>query len=316
MEEIARQGSAGAPEPAEIAWVGAREVMRADSESVVLREIRDPGTVRVALHIRDRAGRKALKTVGVIVVPVDASSIRFSIASVTPYRVELLRGAGEPGLTPMVRGSDADLIRLGDREFVTSVSRFLTIRAQSEPEGFASWADGTADGQPLRTQGDVATVSFPTVGEHRVRLEGAGEIAGTTFRTIVLGPDSEIRDGEPVTFAAVTEPAGSEPYIRWRAATRFGRVWPSTGAGPVFTVRFDATVNPTLRGRVLAARANERFAEPAMSLAVRCGDCYPTCSSALCCDKLVVGAICATGKVCVSLGVTCAWGWIECCGCL
>lgn len=74
----------------------------------------------------------------------------------------------------------------------------------------------------------------------------------------IFADQTQVLDGMPIIFTAVTSPPGFEDQVQWTTLTRCGRAEPATGEGKFFqTVFFDTYCLPPDECRWLAVRANE-----------------------------------------------------------
>ena len=74
----------------------------------------------------------------------------------------------------------------------------------------------------------------------------------------ILGGPQDVFDGEAVTFHAVTDPPGFEPFVQWTASSlNGGSAEPATGIGAQFTTVFVGTVLACRRLEVVALLEDE-----------------------------------------------------------
>ncbi len=159
------------------------------------------------------------------------------------------------------RGESVAAVReIAPGRYRTSTIRSVKLEIDVEPAALApliEWTWRRPDGGVEYRLGRAVEASFARPGRYRIAVGPPGsqqalevevyEVEITSHRT---GAD-DVVDGVPITFTAVTHPAGYEQDITWLASTSHGTGLPLMATGPAFTVRFEGTYGEGGSSRLL-----------------------------------------------------------------
>lgn len=242
------------PAGASVSWDGAAEIARYASgpDEICLAEcpvaevrLYDVA-VEATIHGVDYATRCRMRG-----VEVDLSRIVMQ-----PFSLSAEPAAIDPDLplnpqTVELYFTDDSLAELDLRErgaYVTSLNHKLTPQLLVDPPELADLIEWRVDGAPYRLGADAVI----DIGEEHgpgVHVLAAGpprmerSVPILTYAVTIHSPlpDTQLPQGEPITFVATTDPPGFEDRVTWLASTKFGSAVPVFGYGSSFTVQFDDT---------------------------------------------------------------------------
>jgi hypothetical protein len=143
----------------------------------------------------------------------------------------------------MQQPSVAVLRQLSKGHYRTSVNQEIQLSAQAAPSRFAPRLEWRvlAGQRPLGVlRGGQVRIAFTKPGRYTVEV-GRQVLTFEIYRTVLTSHETgrdTVPTGVPVTFTAVTEPAGFEQDITWVASGGEGGAEPLLGHGPSFTVTF------------------------------------------------------------------------------
>ena len=259
--QFAQEGPAGSS----FAWESALESAAGASSSTALCARDRPGRYTVRCSVTPPAGAGFANECVLEVLPPGSPlpAVQRIEAWVDP--VELPPDATYSETSKFFwGGSCAGLAELGPDHYATSVDRRVYFAAEAGP--LTPLIEWRVDGEPAGL-GPAMDASFAGTGTHAV---SAGpptqprDVRLDTYTTAITSHATDVdqvEDGVPVTFTAVTQPAGFEPYLRWVSSTKYGHASPVLGQGPSFTVSFQDTVGapfgPNGWIQWLGVRANE-----------------------------------------------------------
>ena len=235
---------------ASITWSGAREVSNTGGWSYAVCHLDTAGPHLVSVEYVRAQGRKTEERCLLEVVRIRPEEIKVSIkASVEPIALD------EADLNASAyryfnATSIAALRKLSNNRYRTSIKRQVNLSLEVDPPLFApliEWRNAASRvthlGTSLRMWHSRPRVELLSVGPvanpETVRLE-TYSVKMTSHASF----QDFIPEGLPVTFKAVTNPAGFEDDITWLASTKYGSSDPVMGEGPEFTVRFEDTWGP------------------------------------------------------------------------
>ncbi len=238
------------PQGATIEWEGASEEDRdaKSSYAVCTPDAADELAIRVT--VSDASGNLAavnecnLRIVDV--TPTDFAELAISLQQarpeVTTYATNLETMAAWFG------PSIGDIVEVGHNHYRTAVGLVIDFSSNMESRAAGSLMEwrvngkavslGRTDQQTLdRAGANVISVGPPSLAQ---------EIRIDTYRVEIVSheQDETVLTGTPVTYRAVTHPAGFENEIRWVASTKNGNAYPTIGKGAEFTTTFFDTFGP------------------------------------------------------------------------
>ncbi|MCG3126920.1 MAG: Glyoxylate/hydroxypyruvate reductase B [Phycisphaerae bacterium] len=224
---------------ARVTWNGATESVRGICvcQAIATPVGLGPHTVNAVVTHPD--GTTNVNTCTVNVVNVALEDIHVSLAlSVTPHNLTEQSSNAETVSVFFGFPSVAALRDLGNGQFRTSCERDVQVVATVDPPAFASIMEFRLGDLPPAL-GPERTIMYVTPGVRQISVgpPAAPALASLeTYRTTIMSHHSAIdyvREGEPITFSAVTDPPGYESEITWRAPTapHGGAIGALCGAG-------------------------------------------------------------------------------------
>lgn len=244
-----------------IRWIGASESERTTQTSHAELVLDQEGDFTVVAAVTDAGGSTIRHAIQVrsINVSMDRIALRKAVPVVEERplsegstNAETMQAFFGESIAPLVpvgvardsrsRGGKPALSR-----FRTSINRTIRFDLRTDPPGFESLMEVRAAGiGAYLPESDPKYFVVPgthavSVGPPRAAREFEIETYEVFITSHIRGVD-RIRDGEAITFSAVTNPPGFEDEIRWVASTKFGSAHPVSGRGPTFTTRFEDTV--------------------------------------------------------------------------
>lgn len=235
----------GVPTGGVVEWEGASEVDRVGALSTALCRLDSPEVTRVTALLRTANGVGKV-SVRLRAIDVDVDDVQVRRPQITVDRLGPADVAdNDAAVEAFFDASIADLGSDGDG-LVTSVDRFLDLEAVVEPAALAPLVEWSIDGAP-RLLSAKARLRLLKPGRHEIRVGsgvGAKTVPITTYSVRIVREGLAalpFQEYLPLTFRAVTTPAGFEDRVRWLASTRHGSAEPALGQGESFTVTFEDT---------------------------------------------------------------------------
>lgn len=240
------------PADATIAWSGATEVSRDKNASYAVCPTERLGRISVQASVVWAEGTapltqvRNLNVIGVRVSDIEIQPI--GLRQVDPPLEEYL--SNDQTLTDYFGGSIAKIREVGDEHYRTSTHNEVALTTDTSHPKLAWLTEWRINGVP-QVLGTAMQRSFGRPGSHAISVgppSRASELQVDTYEVTVTSHTSHVDlvpEGQPVTFTAVTNPAGYEREISWLAATKFGSTTPVVGTGAEFTVTFHDTWGST-----------------------------------------------------------------------
>jgi YD repeat-containing protein len=212
---------------AEFVWSGAKVVVPGRLSSTAELEARRPGTYTVTVTPRVR-----LRDGTVELMPKRSRSVTLVVTNVNARRVEVQ-------LKPPESGS-----------VVAHERQEVTFEVETRPTGYEGLVEWTGGGAPATGLGGRFSTSYAVKGRYTVhagKSQAAGVevygLAGVRWGSVA---GQTVWYGYPITFEAVTDPAGYEDRVPWRVEAMHDMMThaePHTGRGTTFTTQFWPTMD-------------------------------------------------------------------------
>lgn len=271
-----------------VAWNGATEVASGATFSRAEAIFSQTGEHLVEAVLTDGLGCTSQAAMLCEVVDVTAANVSYSVSiSVPPFPVEpgSLTDRTMKYFFPLEE-SIARITPSPTFAYRTSIQTEVTFRAATQPIGFEPLVEWRRDNVVIWLGEALVVPGIDAPETHSFLVGPAGQgptvplvIYRATITSHTTGVDT-IRDGEPATFTAVTDPPGHEDNIRWLSTTWHGTAKPATGTGGTFVVTFGDSFGPVdvppAGYQWLGVRADN-----AVYIQERDG-CYPQCNEDFC----------------------------------
>ena len=244
-----------------VQWIGAREVERRGSWSIAEAHFQTPGPQVVGVRYINPYEEEIEEIATFDVIDLSLQPLRISPIEMTAE--PMVFDAANPNADTMryfFQGSSiAQVRRLAEDRYLTSSNRWMDVSVEVEPAAFAPLLEWRLNGEAQIALGAQLHMRVFPPREHRIAVGPLTHERAASLQTYLVHitshqTDDDIPDGVPVTFTAVTEPAGHEDLITWMASTKYGHCAPLLGEGPSFTTVFDNTFGED--GQWLGVRAD------------------------------------------------------------
>lgn len=248
------------PVGATVLWEGATETRKERNVSYAECPVEAVGdiSIRARAHMGNQDGTLLYdETCLLRIVDVDASELEVGVVTVSKQPFNLDETAtNEQTMEQFFRGgSIATLTQVGPNHYRTATRTALQLSGAvtgRRPSQLAQLVEWRVNGVPMFLGSEVDDAVLKSVGAHTIEVGPRGraqEIHIDTYGVRIVSHDNDtaIAEGQPVTFEAVTNPAGFEDEITWLSSTKSGTAYPVVGKGSTFTVVFDKTWADGLR---------------------------------------------------------------------